>query len=75
MTCFESPPGVSVVDILQRRRLPQFGFPEQALEPLVVAVGLFVLDQKPDEVGMGKLTMPGISQTLADAPGHTKQLE
>src|SRR5208283_5710243 len=66
------PPGVSVVDILQRSRLAQFGLTEQACQAFVVAVGLLVLDQKPDEVSMGKLTVPGIVEALAEASGHTK---
>ncbi len=39
--------------MLQRCGLAEFSFSEQTLQTLVIAVGLLVLDQKPDEVGMG----------------------
>ena len=49
-----------VVDVLQASLLAEPGIPEQALEPLIVAVGLLILHQQPDKVGVGELGVLGI---------------
>ena len=42
---------MAVVDVFQAGRLAQPGILKQALEPLVIAVGLLVLCQQSDKFG------------------------
>ncbi len=64
-----------VVDVLQVSLLAEPGIPEQALEPLIVAVGLLILYQQPDKIGVGELGVLGIIQSLLKPPGHTEEFQ
>ena len=48
-----------VVDVFQGGRLAELGVSQQALEPLVVAIGLLILHQESDEVGVGEFGLFG----------------
>jgi len=64
-----------VVDVLQGSRLTESGVSQQALEPLIVAVGLLILHQQPHKLGMGELGASGTVKSLFKPPDHAKQLQ
>jgi hypothetical protein len=70
---FREATGVPVVDVFHGGRLTELGVSEQALEPLVVTIGLLVLHKESDKVGMGEVGLFGAVKTLLKSPGHAEE--
>jgi hypothetical protein len=66
---------VPVVNVFQCGRLAELGVPQQALEPLVVAIGLLVLDEQSDEVGVREFGLSSAVETLLQSTGHAEEFQ
>jgi hypothetical protein len=69
-------PGVSEVDVLDAGvGMAEPGVFEETSKAAVVAVGLFVLDDKTDEFIVGEIGVGGVFETVLEAFGHAEELE
>jgi hypothetical protein len=63
---------MTVVNVLKAGLLAEPGFPEQALEPLVVAVSFLILHEQPDKLGVGEISVFGVTESRLKALGHAE---
>jgi hypothetical protein len=65
---------MTVIDVFQGGLLTQFGVLEQAFEPPVIPIGLLILGQQPNKLGMGEVCLTGAIEPVFKASGHAEEL-
>jgi len=73
---FLKAPGVSEVDVLDAGvGMTEPRFFEEPSKSAVVAVGLFILNEKTDKFIVGEVGVGGVFETVLEAFGHAEELE